>query len=271
MTKTKAEPDEEEEHNEIDEIVTRTFASVDRGIEELKKIPQTAKKKTGALLKLFDGDVFDKPSTFLTCITDLSEEIGHANHVVLEIDLRRQGLSRNEQQAPVAPISSGGDKTNLIVQTQPPKGGGFFDYLGTRRMSGVWKQYLESQKNEPQITTSKEATDVLNYGRQLLAESNKTDRYYEQSLAHLKIFSDKETKERFSNNLREHMNKISGIIRAFCRTAVEYRTEIAGERKERMAEAVLALKMAQMQGPGLTVAEAYRAARVAMGPQDAGR
>jgi len=266
--------DDEKKEIEIDDIVTLTFSSMDAAIKDLGKIPETAKRKTDALLNLFDGDIFASPSKFLKSITDLSEEIGHANHVVLEIDLRRQGIIHSNPTPPPTPqiTTTQPERSQLIVQTQPPKGGGFMDYLSTRKMAGVWRDFLQSQKGEqPQITTSKEATDVLDYGRQLIAESNRTHKYYEQSLAHLKFFNDAETKERFTSNLREHLNKISGIIRAFCRTAVEYRKELAGERKSDMAKAVIALKMAEFQSTGgMTTADYFRMAREAMGGQDAG-
>lgn len=275
--KSKAKSDGKSEDFDLEDIVKLTFASMDHAIEELNVIPVRAKEKTELLLKLFDDDIFKSPSVFLKCITDLSEEIGHANHVVLEIDLRRQGIihADDSKSQPVSSMlpEKVAQAAQTIIQTQPQKSGGFWDFMGTSKMAGVMKQYFQSQKDQvPQITTSREVTDVLDYGRQLIAESNRTHKYYEQSLAHLQFFDDEETKKRFTSQLREHMNKISGIVRAFCRTAVEYRKELAGQRKSEMAQSVIALKLAEYQSlGGMRTSELYKMVRDAAGQENAGR
>jgi hypothetical protein len=68
------------------------------------------------------------------------------------------------------------------------------------------------------------------------------------------------------------MNKLSGIIRAFCRTITEYRKEMVGDRKADIAKAVLYLQTAQAQQlGGMRMSDFYKMMRESMGAADAGR
>lgn len=81
--------------------IQEIFADFNKLAEKLDKIPESAKTKTTALLTLFfdqKNDIFNDPQKFLEGINDLSEEVGHAYHTVLSIELARQRI--NPQKKP---------------------------------------------------------------------------------------------------------------------------------------------------------------------------
>ena len=246
------------------EPVLQIFQDFDKLVEKLDQIPKSAKTKTTALLKLFfdeKTDIFQQRQTFLEAINDLSEEVGHAYHTVLAIELRRIGLTPPPVPMPMLPKTDK-NASQLIVQTQPPKGGGFWDFMGTRSYAKVWKRYLKDVENSPdtpQVTTSKEVVDILEFGRQLIPEFNRVQEYFRKCIDHLYFFDDADTRERFHSELCKHMNKLAGIIRAFTRTIAEYRKELIGERKRDIGKAIIALKMvmasSETQIPGDRLAQ----------------
>lgn len=227
------------------------FRNFDELAKKLDDIPEQAKTKTDILLDVFfnkEKDIFEDPQIFLSALNDLSEEVGHAYHTVLAIELKRMGLTPPPTPMPIMPKT---DKSasQLIVQTQPPKGGGFWDFWGTRSYAKVWERYLKQNAglpSTPQVTTSKEVVDILEFGRQLIPEFNRVQEYFQHCIEHLSFFNDKDTKERFHSELRKHMNKLSGIIRVFSRTSAEYRKELIGERKRDIAKMIIGLNMMAM-------------------------
>ncbi|MHA1834990.1 MAG: hypothetical protein ACTSV7_13510, partial [Candidatus Baldrarchaeia archaeon] len=119
----------------------------------------------------------------------------------------------------------------------------------------------------PKISTSRQVTDILEYCRQLIPEFNRIQDYYQRCLDHLYFFNDSNTKEVLKTELRTHLSKICGIIRAFSRTITEYRKELVGERERDTAKAIIALQMAAIQAesrgisplspPGLPLGDKY--------------
>jgi len=239
--------------SEAIEIVQKINEDFDKAEEKLDKITETANEKTGKVLDLLNGktDIFNEPSDFYSALNNLAEEIGHSTYVVLEIEMRRMGLTPKETEE--NPKKTGAALQPITIQTSPPQQLGVFSggwhYLAERSKAKSAIEAIKIQvQNPPQISTTKQVIDILDFGRQQIPEYvNRTIKYYEQCLAHLRFFDDKvpKTKEIFLSNLREHLNKLAAIIRAFCRTVAEYRTELIGERKRDIAKAIIALKMAE--------------------------
>jgi len=251
----------------------KMFADFDSNIEKLEEIPKKALAKTEALLEIFFlADIFEEPEQYLKAIDDLSEQNGHAYHTVLIIELKRQGIVK----PPSIPLPTNPqvDKSagQMIIQTQPPKGGGLWDYMGTRSYAKVWERFLKSQSESsttPQISTAREVIDILEFGRQLIPEFNRIQEYFQKCIDHLYFYDDKDTKERFHSELRKHMSKICGIVRVFCRTIAEYRKELVGDRKQDLGKAIIAMRMAELSVMGpMTKQDIYKMLSDAAGQQD---
>lgn len=261
---------------EVEQPILEVFADLDKLAEKLNAIPKSAKGKTAKLLALFekDKDIFEQPEKFLQALNELSEEVGHAYHTVLTIELEREKIAKPSTATIPTPLQKQPEVTpNLIVQTQPQKGGGMWDYMSARKMATVWKKLLEERQLQdvPQISTSREVIDILDFGRQLIPEFNRVQEYFQQSQDHLYFFNDSETKERFRSELREHLNKIAGIIRTFCKTIAEYRKDLILQHKTEISQGLLAYKMAEYQAfGGMKASEVMKAIRETAGAQDAG-
>lgn len=252
----------EEERQELDsgEIVSETFQSLDSTLKSLDTIPTNAEKKTAILLDLLKlRDILftqQNQAKFLIAINNLSEEIGHAYHTVLAIELVREKVKPESPSFMPPQIMQQGQQEKpspqVLVQSAPQKGGGLWDFMGTRRMAKAMENIYLAQKQEmpPQIGTSKQVIDILDFGRQLIPEFNRVQKFFRGCIDHLYFFDDVETKERFWMELNEHLNKLAGIIRAFTRTITEYRKELVSDRKAEIAKAALALQMAQAMTQG---------------------
>lgn len=243
------------EEVDINDIITLTFGYFDEMAKKLDDIPLKAELKTNALLKLLsdkEADIFNESDKFYAALNDLSEEIGHSLHTVLEIELRQKGILQEFNQTIQSKATNPTPLQPITIQTSSPQQLGVFSggwhYLTEKAKAKTSLEAIKLQlQNQPQISTSRQVIDILDFGRQQIPEYiNKTIKYYEQCLAHLRVFSDiPRTKAIFQSNLREHLNKLAAIIRAFCRTIVEYRKEMFGERKRDIAKAVISLKMAE--------------------------
>lgn len=234
----------------IDDIITLTFSSIDQMAGKLDEIPAKAETKTHTLLELLDTpDVFKNKAAFYNAMNDLSEEVGHAYHTVLAIELARQRVSPPEPKDLLELLSKQAQPNQpVVLQPTAPQLGVLSGYWYAKAAKEISKATLQSKQdqNVPQISTSKEVIDILEFGRQLTPEFNRVYTWFQQSLDHLGCgFDDADTQERFLSELRKHMNKLAGIIRSFCRTITEYRKELYGARKERIATSIIALKMAE--------------------------
>ena len=237
---------------DVDDVLPLLFEEFDKHAAVLDKIPEDAKTKTNNLLKLFETDIFKDgavQTAFLTALNDLSEEVGHAYHTVLAIELARTQAQppKMESLMPTIPQQQGQSPINISTQT-PSLGwlSGLWYYKGEKEKAQALKAIAEARRSDvPQISTSKEVIDILDFGRQLIPEFNRVQEFYQKAVDTVYFFSDQQTKERLQGHLRMHLNKLADIIRAFCRTIAEYRKELIGDRKRDVAKAILALKMAQ--------------------------
>jgi hypothetical protein len=252
MAVTEEKPEEkEEELYDSDRIISETFRSLDKQIDKLDLIPKVANEKADRVLKLlFSGtDIFmtqDGQLAFINLLRELSEEVGHAFDTILEIELSKQ---RAKSETPIMPMPTIPNQPmqpapQTIVQSTPPKGGGWADYFGVRRWSTTMERIFSNQQNQaqgPQSATSK-VIDILDYGRELVSQYNLTLDFYSRGIDHLYFFNDKETHERQHKQLAMHLTKIVNIVCSFSRTIVEYRKERFGDRKASVASGVLWLE-----------------------------
>lgn len=263
---------------EVTNQITVLFEDFNKLIDKLDEIPKSAETKTKALLDLFFDDkedddeegVFGAPQKFLEAINNLSEEIGYAYHTVLAIELARQKITV-EKPSDITNLLSKPQATGqpISITTSTPQLGfwGLWHYKAEKAKAQAIRESSQRGVGEPQISTSKEVFDILEFGRQLIPEFNRIQEYYQKCIDHLYFFNDKETRERFHSELSKHLNKMSGIIRTFCRTITEYRKEVIGEHKRDVAKAAIALQMAEAQARGAAgLSEWFRAAREARGP-----
>jgi hypothetical protein len=240
-----------------DRIISETFTSLDKQIAELDLIPAKAETKGKAILTLMfsDEDVFSKHDgqlKFINCLRDLSEEVGHAFETILEIELSKQ---RVKSETPIImPMPQAGQQMQtpnpqVMVNSTPPKGGGWADYFGVRRWSTTMERIFKQQNQAqgPQSATSN-VIDILDYGRELVSQFNLTLDFYSRGIDHLYFFNDADTHERQHKQLAMHLTKIVNIICSFSRTIVEYRKERFGDRKAAVASGVLYLEAAKAQG-----------------------
>jgi hypothetical protein len=241
-----------------DEIISDTFRSFDKQIEKLDKIPKQANQKGSAVLALMfsDIDIFaghEGQLKFINCLKELSEEVGQAFDTILEIEFSKQrGSSEQTVIMPMPSVGQSVEKPNpsVILQSQPPKGGGWADYFGVRRWSGTMEKIFAnkqtSQSQGPQSTTSR-VIDILDYGRELVSEYNLTLDFYSRAIDHLYFFHDSDTYERQHKQLAIHLTKIVNIICSFSRAIVEYRKERFGDRKVGVAAGAMWLEAAKAQ------------------------
>ena len=264
--------------NQLLEYVNTIFKDFEEGMSKLETIPNKAATDTTTLLDLFfdtEKDVFDKPQDFLKALDSLSEEIGHAYHMVQAIELKRLGLEKPPPMPTLpTPSKEAPSPSQVIVQGQPQTAGGFWNYMGTRQLAAAWKRYLDRQDGllKPEITTGREVVDFSEFGRQLIPEFNEVQDNFQQCIDHIYFFDDKSTRERLRSDLRTHLSKLCGIIRAFCRTIAEYRKELIGERKLAAAQSIMSLQMAEYQAlGGISKSDLYKMASEMAGPEDASR
>ena len=267
------------EENDVLSPIREVFQDFDKLIEKLDKIPKTAETKTNELLKLFfdeKKDIFKDPQLFLEKLNNLSEEVGHAQHIVLAIELARQRITPQQVQnvaVGASPKETPGQP--ITINTSAPQQLGWLSGMWYAKGEVAKAKAIEASRRTlevPQITTSKEVVDILDSGRQLPSEFNRVQNWFQQAIDHLHIYNDQETHERLLSELRKHINKLAGIIRAFCRTVAEYRKDALSEGKKDIAESIVAMKMAEYQSlGGMQMKDIYKAMREAAGSQDAGR
>ncbi len=261
--------------------VAEIFEDFKSTVDRLSQIPQFAEEKTESLMKLFEEDIFSEKvaDEFLDRLLDLSEEVGHAYQTVLGIELKLKGLEPRSPSIPLpvplqATKGEGSPSPGQVVLQQTPQKGGFWDFMSSRRWADALEKWIKTQgmgQTVPEITTAKEVIDILEFGRQLIPELNRTIKFFRQSLDHLYFFHDPDTKERLRSELQIHLTKICGIIRSFARTGAEHRIENVGDNKVKVATSIIALQIAQYGAMGqMTTADFYRALRQAMGAQNAG-
>jgi hypothetical protein len=255
--------------------VAQIFRDFDTAARQLESIPNRAKQKTTKMLKLFDDtNYLEKPSLFLEILQDLSEEVGHGLHTILVIELARGNIKTADFMNTLANIESKRGTTAsqpLVIQPTAPQLGVISGYWYYKAAKEIAKG---SQKNgeqllQPQLTTGRQVVDILEFGRQLIPEFNKVQEEFQKRLDHLYFFNDPDTIERIHSELRMHMNKLAGIIRAFCRTIAEYRKEMGQLRKADVAKALLAMRMAEVQAlGGLRMSDLMREIRSSAGEDD---
>jgi hypothetical protein len=274
--------------NEEEDLLATMFRDFDKVTEKLDKIPQSAKTKTDALLELFFSnddkpvDIFSlqKQKQFLKKLNDLSGEVGHAYHTVLSIELARQSIAPQQIESSELPKPSQAQTSGqpITINAAPPQqlgvlsGAWYYGAESKRSKAIVEIAKLQQQQNVPQISTATPVLDILDFGRQLIPEFNRVQEYYQHALEQVQFFPDDWTRDRLTAELRKHLNKLAGIIRAFCQTICEYRKDLVHEGKKDVAKALMALKMAEAQSlGGMRMSDFYKAMRDAAGPQDAGR
>lgn len=238
--------------------LSEIFEDFNQLTEKLDEIPKSAKMKTQKLLDVFFNektDIFKEPRAFLEAINNLSEEVGHAYHTVLAIELARQRITpqKASELINLLPKQLTPSQPVVLQPTAPQLGvlSGYWYYKAAREIAKASTGKNGEQPFTPQISTSKEVIDILEFGRQLIPEFNRVQEYFQKCVDHLYFFNDLDTRERFLSELRKHLNKIAGIIRVFCRTIAEYRKELIGERKRDIAKAVIALEMVRQTGETL--------------------
>lgn len=256
--------------------VTDIFSDFDASIKRYDKICVTAKAKTNVLLKYFENtprDFFAK-TDFPLKLTDLDDEMGHAYYTVLAIEIAKASLSQSPPPSIQIPQKQETIPQVVVQSQQAPKGGGVWDYMIARKNTGDWIKFLRSQQNmeNPQITTSKEAIDILEYGRQLIPEGiNKVISYYSCARSQIFLFPDDATYKRLFDDLYEHTIKIVSITRVFAKCSAEYRKELTQDRKRDIGKWIIKMKEAEYQSlGGMRLSDLYRAQREAAGAQDAG-
>lgn len=262
MAVTEQKPEAEKKEEELydsDRIISETFRSLDKQIDKLDLIPTQANEKGDAILALMfsEEDIFGLKGQlkFINCLRGISEMVGHAFETILEIELSKQ---RAKSETPIMPMPTIPNQPmqpmpQTIVQSTPPKGGGWADYFGVRRWSTTMERIFANQQNQaqgPQSATSK-VIDILDYGRELVSQYNLTLDFYSRGIDHLYFFNDKETHERQHKQLAMHLTKIVNIVCSFSRTIVEYRKERFGDRKASVAAGMMWLESAKYQQPVL--------------------
>jgi hypothetical protein len=276
--------EEEQPGSEVDKIISLTFKDFDKAIVRLEAIPVSAEKKTRALLDSFGVDerakLFSEPEEFYRAMNDLSEEIGHAYHTVLAIELARQKINpqiASDLFESVSRVNRPSNQSPIVIQgqasTTPQLGvlSGAWYYAAERARSKAMVEAIKESKDTPQISTGKQVVDVLEFGRQLVPEFNRVYEWFHCSIDHLYFFNDADTMERLTGDLQKHMNKLAGIVRIFCRTITEYRKELYGERKRDIARGAVAMKITEAQNLGaMRMSDFYRSVREAAGEEDAG-
>lgn len=275
------------EEGEVDAVMA-LFQDFDEAIKKLDEIPTSAQRKTEDLLAFFDAEnIFaeGKRGKFQKKLSALTEEVGHAYHTVLAIELARQGLESNIDKDFVSQMlgmGAGNARSNnpqVVVQPSLPPAPQLgvlsgFHYKGA--VKELAKAYVkvhgkdDGYNDKPQIATSKEVIDILEFGRQLIPEFNAVQEFYQRSVDHVYFFHDKETLDRLTSEIKKHLSKLAGIIRSFCRTIAEYRKDQQQDRKSDVGKAILALQMAKYEAVGNTsIAEMLQAIRKGSPPTHA--
>jgi len=265
------EVEEKAEPLDSTQIISEVYRSLDKQIEKLDELPSIAQTKTSDLLRLLfsKADIFRDPPRMLEFIvlsSSLSMEIGLAFQTVLEVELAKEHVNNNSQTVMPMPQPMMQQverpNPNVIVQSTPPKGGGWADYFGVRRWATAIEKIYQNQpaQQQPAITTSK-VMKVLEYGQELLAEWNNTFDFYEKGIDGLNIFGDPETFERQHKLLTFHLVKLCNIICVFSKTIAEYRMERFGDRKVGVTAGLMWLEAAKAGAAG-----AYRGPPISIDP-----
>ena len=244
--------DKEEKKLDVDNVLPLLFEEFERDKQKLKVIPEQANTKIDSLLKLFENDIFTKENqtNFLSILKSLNIETGHAYHIVQQFELARLQAQPPKIESLIPTFSQPQQSQSPInISTQTPSLGwlsGLWYYKGEKEKAQALTAMAEARRSDvPQISTSKEVIDTLDFGRQLTPEFNRVIEYFNKAVAITHDFSDPDTKERLQSDMRMHLNKLSGIILAFCEFITGYRTDLVGDRERDVAKAILALKMAE--------------------------
>lgn len=227
--------------------------SINKDRLDLEQQVKSAEDKGALLMMLFfkadEYLEFEYPEFFWIGISDLSEQIGHAQHMVLEIENKRKIIVEKIGEKTPTPTQT----PQVIVSSTPAvvqRPGGITGWLETRTEAKSAEKIQErwikaQQQGTPQIATERQVTDILDFGRQLIPEFNRLHLYFQQCLDHLHFFNDDETKAFFHGELRQHLLKLIGIIRSFCRTVVEYRKSVLDEIKMELAKSMTQIVVAE--------------------------
>jgi len=255
--------------------------SIGKDREDLESTVKKAEEKGTALMKLFFKEnkypEFDTPQKMWSGLADLSEQIGHALYMVLEVENKRAGLVKLVEEKGEKTKEKGENPHLITVQTstqpvvQAP--GGLFGYMGQRTQAGATKaikkmelDYMR-QQGPPKIATEQRVLDILEFGRQLIPEFNRIHLYFQQCLDHLHFYDDDELKAFFHGELRTHLSKLTGIIRSFCRTVAEYRKAVLDEVKMALAKGMTEVVVARYIAEGkIPLSELFKEMREAGGP-----
>ena len=245
------------------EIISDGYQSLDAQIKALDIIPIDAKEKTTALLMLmYSGeDIFGNLQgqfKFVQAIGNLSLVIGNAFLTVLEVERTFHGVKFDVPNLPtLTPTQAPAEKLNpnIMLQTQPAKGGGWADFFTARTWAKAMKDITASQQMEPkpEITTAKVMPNILDYGRELLASYNETMNFYDCAIDRVYFFSDEITVGNQRKELTMHLVKLCNVICTFATTITEYRKERFGDRKVGVAAGAMWLEAAKANQAMLSV------------------
>ena len=241
----------------------KIFSKFDEKEEKLNEIPIKAELTTKKLLKQFaETDVFEKSEEFLEAFDELGKTMGHVYHTVIEIELQRQKIKQptdilltqqqdreKEMEQRVSPI---------VVQAaaQPAeesKGIGITGLLAERFKWARLKEMNDSNKT-PIITTDRKPTDILDYCKDVLRESNRFYLYFLQARDTLYFFPDEKTRTFFKGEIRTFLGQLCNIVLGFTQAIVEYRKELVGLREVAYAQAITTLEQSRiMAAAGMKV------------------
>lgn len=235
--------------------IQEILESLKEDAERLEQNVKAAEDRSVTLMALFFKSdeylEFEFPDWFWMGITELSEQVGYAQHMVLEIENKRAGIPEEIEKGKTNPVA----QAPVVVHPTPAviqQPGGVAGWLGerTRAKSAekIQKLYLQFQAKQetPKIATEHQVTDILEFGRQLIPEFNRLHLYFQQCLDHLYCYSDDATKRYFHGELRQHLFKLVGIIRSFCRTVAEYRKTILDNVKMELAKGMTEVVTARL-------------------------
>lgn len=256
----------------------KIFAKFDKTVEKLDAIPAQAEGITKKLLAQFrETDIFEKDEAFLEAFDELGKIMGHVYHSVLEWELQRLKIRQpadlfsqrqnKEMEQKVSPV---------IVQAaaQPAeesKGIGITGLLAERFKWSRLKEMNDANKS-PIITTDRKPSDILDYCKDIVRESNRFYLYFLQARDVLHFFPDDNTRTFFKGEIRTFLGELCNIVMGFTQAIVEYRKELVGLREVAYAQAITTLEQARIiaQNQPMSTAEYYRRQRMEMGAQDVG-
>ena len=225
--------------------------------EELAKI----ESKVADVERLVYGEIrnggvpaeFEKSDELLVLIDDLSNAVGYALQLVLEMERNIEPLrleASEEEKKPAAP------QQPVIVQatSNPPERKGFWSSLlgGYYDYKKLQLQIELQQKTEqqPTITQSQEVKDVLQFGRQIIPTLNEIKTWFKGCKCRLYFFQDKSLYYYYHVELQAYLSKVIGIIRSFAKSCMEYRKKELDRLKIELGKAIAQIAQAEAFAAG---------------------